>query len=185
MKYFCRLAKLNKMKARLYLTILFCLLLNKSAFTQSKTIIGEATFELAMIEKQNYLFKLGYAKVKQNKIGRYYSKYYFDIGYANQNNFEYVIPSFTYNVITYFSKKRDFPLILDIRATDFIFNGHHDIRLAPVVYYSILSNNLNINYSYNIPLNNEEYGGKFGRFSLGIKIGLYPFYKKEFSRPMK
>ena len=78
------------MKIGSYLTIIFVLLLYKNTFAQSKRFIGAVSFELANIEKNNYLFKLGYIKFKQTNSGRSFSKYYFDIGYANQNNFNFL-----------------------------------------------------------------------------------------------
>jgi len=158
---------------------------NTIVLAQYKTFVGGITFNITNIEQNNFAYKLGYAKTKQNSQGLYYFIYHIDIGYCKPNEISYIIPSFTYNFINYFTKKNPKSFSLGARLSDFAFNNNNDVRIAPVLQCTFFGNQMNINYSYNFPASNKNFEGMFGRHAVGIYFTLCPFSKKESSAPMK
>ena len=172
------------MKVKTFTIIIILFLSLSKCYSQIKTLNSGIIFQFSAFEKSNPIYNIGYAKYKQNNTGRNYISYHFEIGYSAQNNIDYVIPSFTYNFFNYFSKSSSSRIVLGIRISDIIFNNNNDIRIAPVLGYNI-RNSLTFYYTYNYPLSNDNYEGKFGLYSAGIICPLFPFYKKESSTPMK
>lgn len=90
------------MKAKTFATIIILFLIISKCYSQIKTLKSGIIFQFSAFEKSNPIYNIGYAKYKQNNLGRNYKSYYFQIGYSAQNNINYVIPSFTYNFLNIF-----------------------------------------------------------------------------------